>query len=94
MAQQAVEQKKFSAAVTGTITTALGTVAALTWVDAIRTLFTLGGIFETQSRLAPWLIAVAATLLAIWGSRALAAVNAKVASSFKKKAVSETEDDF
>ena len=70
---------------TGTITTALGTVAALMWTDAIRTLFSFGGIFETKSRLAPWLIAVAATLLAIWGSRALAALNAKV-STLKKPA--------
>ena len=75
---QALATQGFPQAIANTVTTALGTVAALTWADAIKTLFATGGLFATTSKWAPWMIAVLATILAIWGSRLLFLLSSKV----------------
>jgi len=54
-----------------TMTTALGTVAALAWTDAIKSVFSATGIFPTGPEVGPWVVAVLATVLAIMGSRVL-----------------------
>jgi len=66
---------------TNTITTALGTVAALMWAEAIKSLFNNQGVFArfTTYRMAPWWIAIIATLLAVFGSRAVVALSEKAA---------------
>lgn len=61
-----------------TMTAALGTVAALTWTDAIKSLFAAKGIFATSAHIGPWIVAVLATVLAILGTRALYSLNATV----------------
>ena len=54
-----------------TMTTALTTVAALTWTDAIKTLFAPKGAFATSAKIGPWIVAILATCLAIFGGRLL-----------------------
>jgi hypothetical protein len=76
---------EFPSAFKNTITTALGTVAALTWSDAIKTLFRTGGLFSMSPAWGPWLVAIVATCIAIWGSRLLALVTSKVETRFVAK---------
>ena len=76
---------EFPSAFRNTITTALGTVAALTWSDAIKTLFHPGGLFAISSAWGPWIVAVVATCIAIWGSRLLVLVTSKVEARFAAK---------
>ena len=54
-----------------TMTTAMGTVAALTWTDAFRSLFAPKGMFATSAHTGPWLVAVIVTCLALMGINAL-----------------------
>lgn len=61
-----------------TMTTALGTVAALTWTDAIKSLFVAKGVFAASAHVGPWIVAVMATALAILGTRALYSLNTTV----------------
>lgn len=79
------DKAEFPLAFRNTITTALGTVAALTWSDAIKTLFHPGGLFAMSSAWGPWLVAVVATCLAIWGTRLLVLVTSKVDARFVAK---------
>lgn len=79
------EEKHISQAFTDTMTTALGTVAALTWTDAVRSLFAPGGMLSMSSIWGPWIVAVIATLVAIWGTRLLSKLNKKVEARFIKK---------
>lgn len=85
-AVQQIHKKDFSKVFIETVTTALGTVAALTWADAIKTLFAKDGMFATTSRLAPWYVALAATCLAVWGSRALWLASKRIAARERKHA--------
>jgi hypothetical protein len=80
-----LEEKHISQAFTDTLTTALGTVAALTWTDAVRSLFAPGGVLSMSTTWGPWVVAVIATLIAIWGTRLLAKVNKQVEAKFLKK---------
>lgn len=54
-----------------TMTAALTTVAALAWTDAIKTLFAPKGPFASSAKTGPWIVAVLATCLAIFGGRFL-----------------------
>lgn len=85
MNQPPPQQPEFPSAFRNTITTALGTVAALTWSDAIKTLFTPGGLFSMSTMWGPWIVAIVATSIAIWGSRLLAIVVNKVEARLLKK---------
>lgn len=57
--------------VTNLILTALTAVAALSWRDAFKTLFTRGGFFAEHALLGPWVVAVIATIAAIAGTRTI-----------------------
>jgi hypothetical protein len=70
-----------------TMTTALGTVAALSWTDAIKSVFAPKGLVPTSATLGPWVVAILATLLAILGTRVLYQV-----SSYSLKGRSSMED--
>jgi len=48
------------------IVTAAGIVAALSWNDAIKSLFAEGGIFYRFSKGGPWIAATIITLFAVW----------------------------
>lgn len=61
-----------------TMTAALATVAALTWTDAFKSLFTARGIFAKHAHSGPWIVAVLATVLAVIGTRALYRLNTVV----------------
>lgn len=61
-----------------TMTTALATVAALMWADAIKSLFTARGVFAKHAHAGPWIVAVLATVLAVLGTQALYRLNAAV----------------
>lgn len=61
-----------------TMTTALATVAALTWADAFKSLFTGKGMFARHATAGPWIVAVLATILAVVGTRALYRLNTVV----------------
>ncbi len=61
-----------------TMTTALATVAALTWADAFKSLFASRGVFAKHATAGPWIVAVLATILAVIGTRALYRLNAVV----------------
>jgi hypothetical protein len=67
--------QQFPTAFYTTMATALTTVAALTWTDAIKTLFAPKGIFASSAKIGPWIVAVVATCLAILGGRVLYRVN-------------------
>jgi hypothetical protein len=69
-----------------TMTTALTTVAALTWTDAIKTLFAPKGAFATSAHVGPWIVAVLATCLAIFGGRLLFRLN-----TYTSKGLSKTD---
>lgn len=73
--------------------TALTTVAALTWTDAIKTLFAPKGFFATSAKIGPWIVAVVATCLAILGGRVLYDANVYTANKFgyTSKGPSKTE---
>lgn len=68
-------QQQLPTAFYATIATALTTVAALTWTDAIKTLFAPKGPFATSAKIGPWIVAVVATCVAILGGRLLYRVN-------------------
>ena len=53
------------------ITTALTAVAVLAWTDAFKSLFVQGGYLAKHRIFGPWLIALAATIVAIIGTRAI-----------------------
>ena len=78
-------KQEFPDAFANTLTTALGTVAALTWADAIKTLFAERGLFASESRYRPWYVAIFATLMAIWGSRVLYLITKRMRSNNEKK---------
>lgn len=86
MAVQHIHKKDFSKVFIETVTTALGTVAALTWADAIKTLFADDGPFATTHKLAPWYVAIAATCLAVWGSRVLWLASKRIAARERRHA--------
>jgi hypothetical protein len=48
------------------IVTAAGIVAALSWNDAIKSLFAEGGIFYKFAKGGPWIAATIITLFAVW----------------------------
>ncbi|AGE51058.1 hypothetical protein PBCVCVG1_104L [Paramecium bursaria Chlorella virus CVG-1] len=48
------------------IVTAAGIVAALSWNDAIKSLFADGGIFYKFAKGGPWIAATIITLFAVW----------------------------
>lgn len=81
------EHKTLPTAFSNTITTALGTVAALTWTDAIKTLFQQGGLFSSSKSWAPWMAAIFATILAVWGTKLLSLVMDQVETNFLGKLV-------
>lgn len=62
-------RKETEDTVTNLILTALTAVAALSWTDAFKTLFTQGGFFANHALLGPWVVAVIATIAAITGTR-------------------------
>lgn len=61
-----------------TMTTALATVAAITWADAFKSLFTGRGVFAKHAAAGPWIVAMLATVLAVIGTRALYRLNVVV----------------
>jgi hypothetical protein len=48
------------------IVTAAGIVAALSWNDAIKSLFAEGGVFYRFAKGGPWIAATIITLFAVW----------------------------
>jgi hypothetical protein len=68
-----------------TVTTALGMIVALTWSDAIKTLFQPGGLFSISSIWGPWVVALVATCIAIWGNRLLILITSKVKARLRVK---------
>lgn len=67
-------KQQIPATFSNTIVMALTTVSALTWADAIKSLFAKKGLFESSAIWGPWLTAIAATILAIFGTRLVYAV--------------------
>lgn len=48
------------------LVTAAGIVAALSWNDAVKSLFAEGGILYRFSKGGPWVAAIVITIFAIW----------------------------
>jgi hypothetical protein len=48
------------------LVTAAGIVAALSWNDAVKSLFAEGGILYRFSKGGPWIAAIVITIFAIW----------------------------
>lgn len=59
------------AAFFATMAGALGTMAAITWSDAFRSLFEKKGIFAKYASHGPWFVAILATFLAVFGIQTL-----------------------
>lgn len=48
------------------LVTAAGIVAALSWNDAVKSLFAEGGVLYRFSKGGPWVAAIVITIFAIW----------------------------
>ncbi|NBS70376.1 hypothetical protein EBT31_15910 [bacterium] len=58
------------------MTTALTTVAAMSWTDAFRSMFQPQGFFAKHAVLGPWVVAVLATIMVVFGVRGLYSITA------------------
>ena len=63
---------------TTVMATALTTVAAMSWTDAFRSMFQPHGFFAKHYVAGPWVVAVFATIMVVFGVRFLYSVSTRI----------------